>query len=824
VVAASAVAAAGVVAATVVVSSGNGATPMSIAGLEPGVTAGRGADLPFVEYEAENAEFTGRLIGPDRTFTTLAAEASGRQAVMLDRPGQYVEFVLAEPADALTVRHAIPDAEHGGGIDATLGVYLEDERIAELATTSRYSWYYGAYPFSSDPSDGSPHHFYAEARVLLGRTVPAGAAVRLMVGPEDGAAWYAIDVADFELVGAPYDAPDHAIDVSVLGADPTGAVEASDVFDAAIDVARRERRPVWIPPGEYLITRHLLVDDVEIVGAGPWYSVLRGDGVGIYGHTEPEPSSNVILRDFAVIGEVTERDDSASLNGIGGAMGGGSLIENLWIQWTKVGLWFDGPMDGITIRGLRILDQAADGLNFRRGVTNAVVEHTFVRNTGDDALAAWSHLDPNRDIVFRNNTIVAPVLANGIAVYGGRDIQIVDNVVADTLTQGGGIHVGNRFTAVPVGGEIAIEGNTLVRAGVLDPNWNHGVGAVWFYALDFPMTADIVVRDTHVVDATYEAFMFTGSQVSGVTVDGARVDGAGTGVVTLRAAGAAQFTGVEATGLGGPEGVQDCSTGFELDRGEGNVGWDGARCAEPPHSLTAGVLAHEFDAVTADEVGQPLAVEVRNAGDEAVPVASVTAIGQFTATHDCPDILEPGGTCIAEVAFAPTGAGERLGLLVISDGGPAGQARVELSGLGLAASGNAAEGRPVETSSTLPGFLPERITDANPTTYWEGVNEEFPQTVTVDLGVTVAIDTVVLRLPPADAWGSRIQNIEILTSLDGDEFVTAVPPSDLRFDVATDNRVEVDLPHVKASHVRLVFNDNTEWPAAQLAELEVYAS
>ena len=66
----------------------------------------------------------------------------------------------------------------------------------------------------------------------------------------------------------------------------------------------------------------------------------------------------------------------------GGAIGGGSLIRNLWIQHTKVGLWFDGPMHGLTVSGLRILDTMADGLNFRGGVSDAVVENNFLRNTG----------------------------------------------------------------------------------------------------------------------------------------------------------------------------------------------------------------------------------------------------------------------------------------------------------------------------------------------------------------------------------------------------------------------------------------------------------
>src|SRR5690242_12123386 len=69
------------------------------AGLDPALVAGRGADVPFVEQEAENATFTGERIGPGREAYTLPAEASNRTAVRL-QPKQYVEFTLTRPANA----------------------------------------------------------------------------------------------------------------------------------------------------------------------------------------------------------------------------------------------------------------------------------------------------------------------------------------------------------------------------------------------------------------------------------------------------------------------------------------------------------------------------------------------------------------------------------------------------------------------------------------------------------------------------------------------------------------------------------------------------
>ena len=53
--------------------------------------------------------------------------------------------------------------------------------------------------------------------------------MKLQVDAENSAAWYAIDVADFEQVAAPVAAPAGAISVTAApyNADPTGVVDAT---------------------------------------------------------------------------------------------------------------------------------------------------------------------------------------------------------------------------------------------------------------------------------------------------------------------------------------------------------------------------------------------------------------------------------------------------------------------------------------------------------------------------------------------------------------------------------------------------------------------
>ena len=138
------------------------------------VDAGAGATVPFTEYQAEDARTNGTVIGPDWAYGTLAAEAVGRRAVLLDARGQYVEFRLTKAANAVDVRYSIPDSADGTGLNATLGIYVNGHRTRSLPVTSRYSWYYGVYPWSNNPADRGRRDLYDDSRIMLGSTLPAG--------------------------------------------------------------------------------------------------------------------------------------------------------------------------------------------------------------------------------------------------------------------------------------------------------------------------------------------------------------------------------------------------------------------------------------------------------------------------------------------------------------------------------------------------------------------------------------------------------------------------------------------------------------------------
>ena len=125
----------------------------------------------------------------------------------------------------------------------------------------------------------------------------------------------------------------------------------------------------------------------------------------------------------------------------------------------------------MTIANTVVADQIADGVNFHQGVTSSRVVNSLFRNTADDAMAMWSQAvagEPGIEDagnVFDHDTVQSPVLANGIAIYGGRDNTVSNNVVADPVREGSGLHAGQRFGSTPFAGSLRLTDNTTVRAG-----------------------------------------------------------------------------------------------------------------------------------------------------------------------------------------------------------------------------------------------------------------------------------------------------------------------------------------------------------------------
>ncbi|MGB8981232.1 MAG: glycosyl hydrolase family 28-related protein [Anaerolineales bacterium] len=532
----------------------------------------RGAAVPWTEYEAEDGGTNGEFLGPDRTFGTIPAESSGRRAVKLDQAGEYVQVRSMESANSVVVRFVIPDSEDGQGLETTLSLYVNDVFRQKIQLTSKYAWSYGGEEETFNvPKAGGAHHFYDEARALVG-DIPAGATVKLQKDADDAAEYYVIDLIDLEQVPRPKLTPQGYLSiVEDCGAVPDDGRDDGPAIQACIARARTAKTGVWIPVGTFESTSHPFeVSDVTIQGAGMWYSTLHG----FYARFNCI-GNNCRYFDFAILGETVLRDDKSPENGFNGGAGTGSRLENIWVEHTKVGYWVGRGTNGLVITGSRFRNLFADGVNFCNGTSNSLIENSHFRNTGDDALASWSPQgDPvNTNNFFRFNTVQIPWRANCFAIYGGRDNRIEDNLCFDVVTYPG-ILIAQHFNSNPFEGATIVQRNSLIRAGGPMFHLEHGALKVWASQGEI---RGLTVRDLLIDSPTFSGIELQGNYpITGATIENVTIQGAGTSGIHLASSlqGDVTFSFVVVVDSG-KEAITNYAPKlkFELIPGDGNQGW-----------------------------------------------------------------------------------------------------------------------------------------------------------------------------------------------------------------------------------------------------------
>jgi hypothetical protein len=545
---------------------------------------GRGAASPWTEYEAENATYQGTLLTADslRTFghTNFGTESSGRASVRLNSTGQFVEFTSTAPSNSIVVRNSIPDAANGGGIEATLSLYVNGSFAQKLTLSSRNSWLYGTTDdtesLSNSPS-ADARRLFDESHALLAESYPVGTKFKLQRDSGDTASFYIVDLIDLEQVAPAATKPAECTSITAYGAVPNDGIDDTTAIQTAVTADQNGTiNCVWIPTGQWRQEQKILspdpargqynqkgIRDVVIKGAGMWYSQL-------YTNTEPQNvvgninhphegnvgfdiDDNTQISDLAIFGMTTNRANRG--HGLNGRFGHDTKITNVWIEHVNVGAWvgrdysdtpaYWNPGDGLQFSGMRIRDTFADGINFSNGTRNSRVFNSTFRTTGDDSLAVWANqfvkdqaVDVAHDNHFVNNTVQLPWRANGIAVYGGHDNSVENNLVYDTMNYPG-IMLATDHSPLPFSGTTLIANNGLYRTGGAFWNEDQEFGAITL----FPSTKDITgvtIRDTDIIDSTYDGIQFKngGGNMPNVAITNVRIDKSNHGAGILAMSGA----------------------------------------------------------------------------------------------------------------------------------------------------------------------------------------------------------------------------------------------------------------------------------------------
>jgi hypothetical protein len=478
---------------------------------------GRGANLPFDFYEAEDGQTGGgaAVVGPNRIVGNLAGEASGRKAVTLNQTGSYVQWTTRAATNTVVTRFSIPD-----GTTSSINVYVNGSLNRTMPLTSKYAWLYGNEANPQNSGTG-PRHIYDEANILLTGSFPAGSTIKLQKDAGNSGS-IAIDFINLEQVAA-LGNPDPSRYVV-----PTGFDQQS--VQAALDAARQDtsKLGVYLPAGDYQTSNKFQVygRSVKVVGAGPWYTRFHTPSTQTEtdaGFRADATANGSTFANFAFFGNYTIRIDGpgkvfdlANVADI--------TIDNIWTEHV-VCLYWGANTDNMVIRNSRIRNTFADGVNMTNGSTGNLVDNNEARATGDDSFALFSAIDAGGsdeiNNTYSNLTSILTWRAAGIAVYGGYANTFKNIYIADTLVYSG-ITISSLDFGYPMNGfganpPTVFDNISIVRAG--GHFWGAQVfPAIWLFSAS-KVFQGIRVSNVDIVDPTYSGIMFQTQYLGGQPVN-----------------------------------------------------------------------------------------------------------------------------------------------------------------------------------------------------------------------------------------------------------------------------------------------------------------
>jgi len=493
-------------------------------------------DMPMVAIEAEdclrtNGVITSPLDADRFKNNTPEQESSGRRNVKLTDKDSYIDFVVPEWFEggeniAINVRHSIPDAfdenNFSVGQKGEMAVYVNGEKRKlimpydssdvrdMLGLTSEYMYGYRSAPGApglGHIKDVLCSEYFDETSAVIEGTVNSGDIITLKPVIDDRINLCYVDFIELEKIGEKRNQPENFLSITEMGAVSNDGADDAVALRAAIDEVKANPDKwagVWIPEGYWEMKSFLAnpggqksavayVDDVRILGAGMWHSRVQVDNCDTtINNNSLIGGKNTMLWDFAYLGSSKTRDWGYGCSTI--ALGSdwikyGFNAKNIWMEHWNAGIW------GMHIIGvmshMKIKNCWADGINVlaKLGVQTdgAIVEHSLIRSTADDAIAAFSPCPPVASPYVNNveyykirfNSIAHTYWGSSISLWGTEHSVIENNYVKDPgFMSGMAIQSTVGVNATRLLDDVLIKGNRFVRCG--GGGNNHDNGAISF--------------------------------------------------------------------------------------------------------------------------------------------------------------------------------------------------------------------------------------------------------------------------------------------------------------------------------------------------------
>jgi hypothetical protein len=280
--------------------------------------------------------------------------------------------------------------------------------------------------------------------------------------------------------------------VTDFGASP--AADNQVAFTSALNAAKTQNLPLYVPPGTWRHSGRLTVDSVNLFGLAASSTTLLGTTTIL--HAIDLTGTNPGLHNLTIAGPgKSPRTSDRGGNGIYINAATGYVVRGCHVQDVSgAGMMTEDGHNGL-IRGNLVERTGADGIYQTENTTNLVVAYNKTVATGDDAISFTSYaggLGNTHDVEVHHNTCIGNFESRAITVNGGYNIYIHDNHI-DGGTGGIGVtSVSEWFTVHS--SAIGVAGNTI--RNINQSRFSHGTiggGAIHLWndvgtGLDFDIT------------------------------------------------------------------------------------------------------------------------------------------------------------------------------------------------------------------------------------------------------------------------------------------------------------------------------------------------
>lgn len=263
---------------------------------------------------------------------------------------------------------------------------------------------------------------------------------------------------------------DQHLSIIDFGAIPNDGKDDYDAITKTIAEAKKQGKAVYVPAGNFTLSKILKVDSVAINGESQADAILTS--------TDPNNGSIDLSGTSPALRQLTHTYQTTVERGNGANEKNSITVQgatNFTIDHVTVnksstaGILIRAQANQGTITNNIVQDTGADGIHTTDGSSNIMIANNQVNRTLDDMIAVVSYGDdkdisgkslPVHDVNILNNQVNGSTEARGISVVGGHDVLIENNSIQNTPMAGILIATELKYNTQAVN-QVTINKNTL---------------------------------------------------------------------------------------------------------------------------------------------------------------------------------------------------------------------------------------------------------------------------------------------------------------------------------------------------------------------------